>query len=119
MVCGADSEGQTRCHRYSVAQVLSLPAGDCQIFWLDIWRTEPAVWINFQLFSGPIFLGLASNLGLGFFYSQSVSQSVSQSLLGANYLAPGWFKFCLRRKLPAPGTKGGLFLNCVESMNLT
>ena len=28
---------------------------------------------------------------------------------GANYLAPGWFKFCLRRKLPAPGTKGGLF----------
>ena len=26
---------------------------------------------------------------------------------GANYLAPGWFKFCLRRKLPAPapGTK--------------
>ena len=28
---------------------------------------------------------------------------------GANYLAPGWFKFCLRRKPPAPGTKGGLF----------
>ena len=29
---------------------------------------------------------------------------------GANYLAPGWFKICLRRKLPAPDTKGGLFL---------
>ena len=77
MVCGADSEGQTRCHRYSVAQVLSLPAGDCQIFWLDIWRTEPAVWINFQLFSGPIFLGLASNLVWDF---STVSQSVSQSV---------------------------------------
>jgi hypothetical protein len=37
----------------------------------------------------------------------------------ANYLAPGWFKFCLRRKLPAPGTKGGLFCICAESMNLT
>ena len=34
---------------------------------------------------------------------------------GANYLAPGWFKFCLRRKLTAPGTKGGLFCICVES----
>ena len=34
-----------------------------------------------------------------------------------------WFKFilnfCLRRKLPAPGTKGGLFCICVESRNLT
>ena len=38
---------------------------------------------------------------------------------GANYLAPGWFKICLRRKLPAPGTKGGLFCICVESRNLT
>ena len=38
---------------------------------------------------------------------------------GANYLAPGWFKFCLRRKLPAPGLKGGLFCICVESRNLT
>ena len=38
---------------------------------------------------------------------------------GANYLAPGRFKFCLRRKLPAPGTKGGLFCICVESRNLT
>ena len=34
---------------------------------------------------------------------------------GATCLAPGWFKFCLRRKLPAPGTKGGLFCICVES----
>jgi hypothetical protein len=35
-------------------------------------------------------------------------------LRGANYLSPGWFKFCLQRKLPAPstapGTKGGYFL---------
>ena len=31
----------------------------------------------------------------------------------------GWFKFCLRRKLPAPGNKGGLFCICVESRNLT
>ena len=28
-------------------------------------------------------------------------------------------QFCLRRKLPAPGTKGGLFCICVESRNLT
>ena len=28
-------------------------------------------------------------------------------------------KFFLRRELPAPGTKGGLFCICVESMNLT
>ena len=26
-----------------------------------------------------------------------------------------WVQFCLRRKLPAPGTKGGLFCICVES----
>jgi hypothetical protein len=28
-------------------------------------------------------------------------------------------QFFLRRELPAPGTKGGLFCICVESMNLT
>ena len=28
-------------------------------------------------------------------------------------------QFCLRRKLPAPGFKGGLFCICVESRNLT
>ena len=29
------------------------------------------------------------------------------------------FQFCLRRKLPVPGTKGGIFCVCVESINLT
>ena len=64
-------------------------------------------------------VGPPSNLGGG--SARAVFLLVSQSLFtrdkgrepgarnfacGANYLAPGWFKFCLRRKLPAPGTKG-------------
>ena len=34
----------------------------------------------------------------------------AQFACGANYLAPGRFKFCLRRELPVPGTKGGYFV---------
>ena len=42
------------------------------------------------------------------FNSKGVLESQVKFLSKSNYLAPGWFKFCLRRKLPAPGNKGGL-----------
>ena len=38
---------------------------------------------------------------------------------GANYLAARWFNSACGAKLPVPGTKGGLFFICVESINLT